>query len=83
MMQETGELSEMVAQFRLGRTANAGSIRHELKKVAPHAFAPAAKAPPRPSASTAPAKPLPVRSPPRVAVNAPATRGSDDGWNEF
>jgi methyl-accepting chemotaxis protein len=83
MMQETEKLSEMVGQFRVGRTASAGAMRRELKKVAPHAFAPAVKPPSRAPAAKAPPKPQPVRSPPKVAVNAPATGGSDEGWNEF
>jgi methyl-accepting chemotaxis protein len=83
MLQETEKLSEMVGQFQLGRNSSAGSIRRELKKVAPHAFAPAVKPPSRASASKAPAKPQPVRSPPKVAVNAPATAAADDGWSEF
>jgi len=83
MLQETQQLSEMVGQFRLGRTASTGAIRRELKKVAPHAFAPAAKTPWRPSASADAAKPRPVRGPPKLAVNAPTAGGSDDSWNEF
>ena len=83
MLQETEQLSEMVGQFRLGRTASTGAIRRELKKVAPHAFASAAKTPWRPSASADAAKPRPVRGPLKLAVNAPAAGGSDDGWNEF
>ena len=83
MLQETQQLSEMVGQFRLGRTASTGAIRRELKKVAPHAFASAAKTPWRPSASADAAKPRPVRAPLKLAVNAPAAGGSDDGWNEF
>jgi methyl-accepting chemotaxis protein len=83
MLQETQQLSEMVGQFRLGRTASTGAIRRELKKVAPHAFASAAKTPWRPSASADAAKPRPVRGPLKLAVNAPAAGGSDDGWNEF
>ena len=72
MLQETQQLSEMVGQFRLGRTASTGAIRLELKKVAPHAFASAAKTPWRPSASADAAKPRPVRGPLKLAVNAPA-----------
>jgi methyl-accepting chemotaxis protein len=83
MLQETQQLSEMVGQFRLGRTASTGAIRRELKKVAPHAFASAAKTTWRPSASADAAKPRPVRGPLKLAVNAPAAGGSDDGWNEF
>jgi methyl-accepting chemotaxis protein len=83
MLQETQQLSEMVGQFRLGRTASTGAIRRELKKVAPHAFASAAKTPWRPSASADAAKPRPVRAPLKLAANAPAAGGSDDGWNEF
>jgi methyl-accepting chemotaxis protein len=83
MLQETQQLSEMVGQFRLGRTASTGAIRRELKKVAPHAFASAAKTPWRPSASADAAKPRPVRAPLKLAANALAAGGSDDGWNEF
>ena len=83
MFQEAQQLSEMLGQFRLGRTASTGAIRRELKKVAPHAFASAAKTPWRPSASADAAKPRPVRGPLKLAVNAPAAGGSDDGWNEF
>ena len=83
MLQETQQLSEMVGQFRLGRTASTGAIRRELKKVAPHAFASAAKTPWRPSASADAAKPRPVRGSLKLAVNAPAAGGSDDDWNEF
>ena len=83
MLQETQQLSETVGLFRLGRTASTGAIRRELKKVAPHAFASAAKMPWRPSASADAAKPRPVRGPLKLAVNAPAAGGSDDGWNEI
>jgi methyl-accepting chemotaxis protein len=83
MLQETQQLSEMVGQFRLGLTASTGAIRRELKKVAPHAFASAAKTPWRPSASADAGKTRPVRGPLKFAVNAPAAGGSDDGWNEF
>jgi methyl-accepting chemotaxis protein len=83
MMQETEKLSEMVGQFRVGRSASAGAMRRELKKVAPHAFAPAVKPPMRSSASKAPAKPQPVRSPAKIAVNAPATAAAEEGWSEF
>jgi len=83
MMQETEKLSEMIGRFRLGRNASTGAMRRELKKVAPHAFAPTVKPPSRPSVSKAPAKPQPVRSPPKVAVNAPATAAAEEGWTEF
>ena len=48
----------------------------ELKKVAPHAFEPGVKPPSRALASKAPAKPQPVRSPSKIAVNAPRDGGS-------
>ena len=76
MMQETEKLSEMVGQFQLGRTANTGAIRRELKKAAPHAFAPAAKPPSRPSASAAPRNPGPSAARRRSRSTLPRREGA-------
>ena len=53
-------------------------LRHELKKVAPHAFRQPAAPPPR--------KPRPAEAPrpAKVAVNAPPTSGGGgEDWSEF
>jgi methyl-accepting chemotaxis protein len=72
MMQETEKLSKMVNQFQLGRAANSGALRRELKKAVPHAFAPPPKAT-RPSPSEALAsKPWPARAAPKIVVNGAA-----------
>ena len=83
MMQETEKLSEMVGQFQLGRAANSIAIGRELKKAAPHAFAPAPRPPSRPSPSGALASKPPARVAPKIAVNGRPSGGNKESWAEF
>jgi methyl-accepting chemotaxis protein len=92
MLRETEKLAETVGQFHIGRpvggvpSASASTLKRELKKVAPHAFAPPAKPPAR-NADAPPPKPRAAPRPaPKLAVNAPTSGGgggSDEGWSEF
>ena len=79
LTQETVNLMSMIGQFQVGRPASDLSMRRELQKAAPHAFAQ-----PKPSAGKArPAlsksAPRPAR-PARAVVNGTA---GNDGWDEF
>ena len=75
MKQETGKLAEMVGQFQLGGATNSDAIRRELKKAAPHAFAP-------PSEGHA-SKPQHPRPKPKIAVNSRAGGRDADSWKGF
>jgi methyl-accepting chemotaxis protein len=90
---ETSRLSELVSQFRVSGSAN-DDVRHELKKIAPHAFR---------TAPPAPAAPIAGRGETRMVVNnrrvgfeaaphhpvagntaiAGATSAETDSWDEF
>jgi methyl-accepting chemotaxis protein len=77
LSKETTQLSILVDQFRVGDGTQT-SLRRELEKAAPHAFAKPASPPPR----------LPSRGEPRLAprrVNSAASAQApvDNGWNEF
>jgi methyl-accepting chemotaxis protein len=75
LSQETEQLSGLIGRFRIGRASADGSLRRQLRKAAPHAFAPPAK----PAAPRVEAR-KPVRAAPKAVVNAAA---ADDGWEEF
>jgi len=85
MTQEAGRLAALTAQFKLGRDANGTSLRAQLQRAAPHAFADTAK-PARPGAAAA--KPAPAKPAARAASIAQA-RGSriaqagGGDWSEF
>ena len=89
LSKETSQLASLVQQFQLEGRDNA-TLRRELRKVAPHAFAKAGAAPaarPDPVAArpapAAPAKPAPAEpaAPPRKA--AAGGRGGAEEWTEF
>jgi methyl-accepting chemotaxis protein len=79
MTHETGKLAEMVSQFQLGRATNSSAIRRELKKVAPHAFAPASKAQPSAGRSSKPQR----AAAPKIAVNGRSNGQDDENWSAF
>jgi methyl-accepting chemotaxis protein len=90
MLRETEKLAETVGVFHIGRTVggvaspSASTLKRELKKAAPHAFAPPAKPPARNADTLAPKPRAAPRPAPKVAVNAPASGGgNDEGWSEF
>ncbi len=75
LSEETGKLSQLIGQFRVGHAADGeATLRRELRKAAPHAFRPPAKAPPRPSAPAPRAKAV-------AAGGGRAAAASD--WEEF
>jgi methyl-accepting chemotaxis protein len=79
LTQETTQLSSLVEQFRVGG-AGAPSLRRELEKVAPHAFAKPSAPPPRAAAvRAAPPRAAPVAKRAKVANGA----ASDEGWSDF
>jgi methyl-accepting chemotaxis protein len=89
LSKETSQLASLVQQFQLEGRDNA-TLRRELRKVAPHAFAKAGAAPaarPDPVAArpapAAPAEPAPAEpaAPPRKA--AAGGRGGAEEWTEF
>jgi len=84
----TSQLASLVQQFQLEGRDNA-TLRRELRKVAPHAFAKAGAAPaarpdpvaarPRPPRRLSPRPPSPLR---RRARRRPAPSGAEE-WTEF
>jgi hypothetical protein len=59
-------------------------LRRDLKKAAPHVFAPAGKEPPRRGPSEAlSAKPRPVPAMPKRVVNGSPQGRGEESWNEF
>ncbi len=81
LSEESSKLSQLVGQFRVGRSASDEALRRELQEVAPQAFRGPAKAPraAAPSTATRPtpaARPAPTRV--KVAGGAPA-----GDWTEF
>ncbi len=88
LSQETSQLAKIVEQFQVSG-GEARSLRRELERAAPHAFAKPAAAPPRPAPS---ARPSAVRSDTRKAEpaaspapkrRASASAAADDSWSEF
>ena len=53
LSKETQELSGLVGQFQIGRADEAGDLRAQLQKAAPHAFRPPAARPSRPAPKVA------------------------------
>jgi len=85
---ETARLSRLVGQFQVGRKADEEALRNELKKAAPHAFAPAPAAAKAQKAPGAAVRPLSAQSPvAKVAAvaggRAAASDGGESGWQEF
>ncbi len=82
LSQETSQLSNLVGQFQISQAKGGDPLRRELKKVAPHAFRPAAKAPAaaarKPAAAARPA----ARLIQKAVVNG-ATAAESDSWEEF
>ena len=80
---EADALARMIEQYRIGQSAD-DSLRHELKRVAPHAFpdAPAkpaakAKTPERPPSSA------PRRPPVKAVAASRAPKPASENWEEF
>jgi methyl-accepting chemotaxis protein len=84
LSRETSQLSALIGQFQVGRASGVDPLRHELQKVAPHAFRQPGKAPaasaPRPEARKATAKPM--RAAAKAVVNG-ASGGGEESWSEF
>jgi methyl-accepting chemotaxis protein len=79
LSQETTQLSGLVGQFQIGRASGDEPMRRELKKAAPHAFRPPAKA-----AARAPApSQRPARTAPKQVVNGTLVGGDAESWEEF
>jgi methyl-accepting chemotaxis protein len=82
LTEQTEQLSRLIGQFDVGRSAGAEPLRRELRKVAPHAFAAPAAAPPgRGAKPVAVARPRP--RPKAVAAAALSAPVDNDGWSEF
>jgi methyl-accepting chemotaxis protein len=83
LMQETTQLADLIGRFNVGEGEAGGGLRHELERVAPHAFRQPAKPAPAP-ARPAPRK-APPAQPPRAAKKAVATGGGGAAgdWEEF
>jgi methyl-accepting chemotaxis protein len=75
LTKETTQLANLVEQFRVG-DRGAASMRRELEKVAPHAFA-------KPSAPPARERAAPKAAPAAKRVKAVSGSASDDGWSDF
>ncbi len=89
LAQESGRLSQLIGQFRIGRGAD-DPIRRELKRVAPHAFPERANAPSADGSHAAAAAPLPAAPRPvaKAVVSGARRRAADagnanDDWKEF
>ncbi len=80
LSQEISQLEAEIGRFDIGPRAADERIRRELHKVAPHAFAPAARGEVKPEGR--PEAPRTTRpAAPRKAVNGPAA--AEDDWTEF
>jgi methyl-accepting chemotaxis protein len=84
---ETSKLSHLINQFHVGRSAAEAKMRHELTRVAPHAFRD--PVPPRPDAQEGSPTPNNSESMRRRAAKTVAAAGSrtaaggGDDWKEF
>ena len=78
LSKETTQLASLVEQFRVGDTGSA-SLRRELEKAAPHAFAKPAAPPARAPVSRVP----PKAAPPAKRTKVASAAAADDGWSDF
>ncbi|SED69068.1 methyl-accepting chemotaxis protein [Rhizobiales bacterium GAS188] len=83
--QETEGLSRLLGRFQIDQAKDSDAIRHELQKLAPHAFRQPAKLAatgrPRAAAGTASARPL--RAATKAVANGAAANDKTGGWEEF
>ena len=84
LAKQANDLLALISAFRFARD-HGEVMRTELKKVAPHAFRPSAKAPKAPPARLAAAKPVTRHAQPapkaRVVHGGPSQNSAD--WSEF
>jgi methyl-accepting chemotaxis protein len=90
LTEEIRQLFELIGLFQVGRAGDGESLRRQLQKAAPHAFAPSTKTPiapiakPRLTASNAQqAAPRPTRSASKATANGARASGESADWEEF
>ena len=77
LTRETAQLSELIGQFQVGAATGDEAMRRQLRKAAPHAFRPPAKASASPAIQ-------PARKPaPKIPHETPKAAVNGESWEEF
>jgi methyl-accepting chemotaxis protein len=80
---ETSQLSDLVGQFKVGRTSSPEPIRRELQKAAPHAFRQQSKAPATAAGREETRKTPAARVTAKAVVNGAPVGGESGTWEDF